>query len=99
MNRQGFASMRLSTLNVQQGLFASLALVVTLIGGQQWGRWEQMQQPVATSVQHVVTQQQHFGAIRSSLQSSSQTTGRYDLAAAEDTQIAHSQPAPERWVF
>ena len=94
MNRQDFSNMRVSSLHLQQGLFASLALSVTLIGGQQWSRFESTPQPVVT-VQHSVTPQQHFKALGSVTDSN----GRYELAASDDTQIANTQPAPERWVF
>ena len=94
MNHQDFASMRISSLHLQQGLFASLALSVTLIGGQQWGRWQSEPQPVAI-VQHSVPIQQHFKALGPAAQS----IGHYELAASDETQTANSQPAPERWVF
>lgn len=45
MIRQGAAQLRISPLHIQQGLFALLALLITLIGGQQFLRWEQSQQP------------------------------------------------------
>ena len=41
MNRQGFASLGMTSQHLQQGLFTSLALVMTLIGGQQWAHWQQ----------------------------------------------------------
>lgn len=54
MNRQSAAQLRLSPLHVQQGLFALLALLITLIGGQQYMRWEQSEQPapVHLSIPH-----------------------------------------------
>ena len=94
MNRQEFSNMRVSSLHLQQGLFASLALSVTLIGGQQWSRLEAAPQPVAT-VLHSAAPQQHFKAYGSVTDSA----GRYELAASDETQIANTQPAPERWVF
>ena len=99
MNRQGFASMRISSRHLHQGLFASLTLIVTLIGGQQYARWEQAQAPVA-SYSVIDKQQTHFTAIKSNaLVSRVYDAGRFELAAVEDTQIANSQPAQERWVF
>ena len=94
MNRQDFSNMRVSSLHLQQGLFASLALSVTLIGGQQWSRFESTPQPVVT-VQHSAAPQQHFKALGSVTDSKS----GYELAASDETQIANTQPAPERWVF
>ena len=94
MNIHEFSNLRVSSLHLQQGLFPSLALSVTLIGGQQLGRLEQAPQPVAAA-QHYIAPQQHFKAFGPV----SDTTGRYELAASDETQIARSQPAPERWVF
>ena len=94
MNRQEFSNMRVTSLHLQQGLFASLALSVTLIGGQQWARWETVAQPVATVV-HAAAPQQHFQALGAVIEG----TGHYALAASDDTQIANTQPLPERWVF
>lgn len=99
MNRQGFASMRISSRHLQQGLFASLTLMVTLIGGQQYARWEQAQAPVA-SYSVIDKQQKHFTAIKSNASVARvYDAGRFELAAVEDTQIANSQPGQERWVF
>ena len=94
MNIHEFSNLRVSSLHLQQGLFASLALSVTLIGGQQLGRLEQASQPVAV-VKHHIAPQQHFKAFGPV----SDSTGRFELAASDDTQIARSQPASERWVF
>ena len=94
MNRQGFPRIRLTSLHLQQGLFASLALLVTLIGGQQWSRMEAATQPAATAL-HSAAPQQHFKA----LGSVTDPKGGYELAASDETQIANAQPAPERWVF
>ncbi|MFP3516158.1 hypothetical protein SB766_08170 [Pseudomonas sp. SIMBA_077] len=102
MNRQGFANLGISSRHLQQGLFASLALVMTLIGGQQWAHWQQAS--AAQTAQSVPThtiafQQSHFSAIRSTALNANAPAGRYNLAASEETQIANSQPEPERWVF
>jgi hypothetical protein len=50
MNRQRAAQLRLSPLHFQQGLFGVFALLVTLIAGQQFLRWEQSQQQEAPRV-------------------------------------------------
>lgn len=44
MNRQRLAQLHISPLHLQQGLVAILALLVTLIVGQQFQRWEQSRQ-------------------------------------------------------
>ena len=46
MTRQSLNQLRVSPLRLQQGLFASLALMVTLIGGQQLQHWQQSQQQI-----------------------------------------------------
>ena len=94
MNSQGLARMRVSSLHLQQGLFASLALLVTLIGGQQLVRWEQAPEP-SSAVLHQPVAQQHFSAATSSIS----TAGGYELMASDETRVANSQPTPERWVF
>ena len=94
MNRQEFSNMRVTSLHLQQGLFASLALSVTLIGGQQWARWESTSQPVTTAL-HSAAPQQHFKSFGSVAEGS----GQFALAASDETQIANTQPLPERWVF
>ena len=94
MTRQDFSNMRGTSLHLQQGLFASLALSVTLIGGQQWARWAPAPQPVSTVV-HYAAPQPHFKA----LGAQTQANGYFELAASDETRIANSQPLPERWVF
>ena len=93
MNRQGFPYIRLSSLHVQQGLCASLAVLVTLIGGQQLATRDQSSQAEATA--HVVLQpaatQRHFSADSSSV--------GFTLAEVDETEIAKSERPPERWVF
>jgi len=44
MTRQSLSQLRVSPLRLQQGLFASLALMVTLIAGQQLQQWQQSPQ-------------------------------------------------------
>ncbi|MES2870231.1 MAG: hypothetical protein V4749_11730 [Pseudomonadota bacterium] len=89
MNRQGFP--KFTSRHLLQGLFASLAMLVTLIGGQQLVKWNQPPQ-AAPTVLHYVAPQQHFSAISAS--------GGYTfLAAAEETETARSEQPQERWVF
>lgn len=44
MNTQRLAALRISPLHLQQGLFASLALMITLIVVQQFAHWTQKQE-------------------------------------------------------
>lgn len=99
MNRQGFAGMRISSRHLQQGLFASLTLMVTLIGGQQFARWEQAQAPdAAYSV--INKQQKHFTAIKSNaLVTRVQVANLQSACLQPQPDQIDLRPAPERWVF
>jgi hypothetical protein len=65
MNRHRLAQLHISPLHLQQGLVASLALLITLIGGQQFLRWEQSQQEVKPPVPIHHMTQTHFSALSS----------------------------------
>lgn len=94
MNSQHLACMRISSLHLQQGLFASLALLVTLVGGQQLIRWEQAPETSNTALHQPVVQQ-HFSAATPR----AYAAGGFELMASDETRVANSQPEPERWVF
>jgi hypothetical protein len=85
MNRQRLAGLPLSTLHVQQGLFASLALVATLIGAQQ----------LLHSSHHTTVQTQFRAA------SSRPAEGGFiSLMSTEQRDTTTSEwPREERWVF
>ncbi|MCO8309714.1 hypothetical protein [Pseudomonas mandelii] len=94
MNRQGAAQLRISPLHIQQGLFALLALLITLIGGQQFLRWEQSQQPETPphlSIPHAP--QTHFSAVSNQADSDSMRMMDVDQAQPVD------ETPQERWVF
>ena len=95
MSRQRAAQLRISPLHIQQGLFAVLALLITLIAGQQFQRWEQNQQQEAPrlSIQHPT--QTHFSAA-SSNQADSPPMRMMDV---DQAQPADQMPRQERWVF
>jgi hypothetical protein len=95
MSRQRAAQLRISPLLLQQGLFAVLALLITLIAGQQFQRWEQNQQQEAPrlSIQHPT--QTHFSAA-SSNQADSPPMRMMDV---DQAQPADEMPRQERWVF
>lgn len=63
MNRQRLAQLHLSSLQLQQGLVASVALLVTLIVGQQFQRWEQSRQEVTQPLPINHMTQTHFSAV------------------------------------
>ena len=95
MNRQRVANLHLSPVYIQQGLFAVLALLMTLIGGQQFLRWEQSRQPEVPflSIPHPV--QTHFSAVSSS-QADSPPMRMMDV---DQPQPLDQLPREERWVF
>ena len=95
MNSQRAAQLRFSPLHLQQGLFAVLALLITLIAGQQFLRWEQNQQQEASRVSFQHPTQTHFSAASSGM--SDNTSIRMmdvDQARPDD-----ERPRQERWVF
>ena len=95
MNCQRAAQLRFSPLHLQQGLFAGLALLITLIAGQQFLRWEQNQQQEASRVSFQHPTQTHFSAASSGM--SDNTSIRMmdvDQARPDD-----EMPRQERWVF
>ncbi|WP_347903042.1 hypothetical protein [Pseudomonas purpurea] len=95
MNRQRAAQLRISTLFVQQGLFVVLALVATLIGGQQYQLWQLSQQPEApcVSIQHAP--QTHFSAVGSHVADATPMK----LMDVDQAQPVAEMPRQERWVF
>lgn len=94
MNRQRLAQLRIAPLHLQQGLFASLALLVTLIAGQQFQRWQDTQAPAhRMPVQHLT--QTHFTPVSSSLTGSSPV----QLMTVDQAQPVLESPRQERWVF
>jgi len=95
MNRQRAAQLRFSPLHLQQGLFAVLALLITLIAGQQLLRWEQSQQQAASHISFELPTQTHFSAASSAVADSAQMRMMdVDQARPDD-----EMPRQERWVF
>lgn len=94
MTRQSLSQLRVSPLYVQQGLFASLALMVTLIAGQQMQHWQQSQQQAPQFERPVMTQT-HFRSVGST--AADVTASRLRLADQEST--LSDLPVQERWVF
>ena len=94
MTRQSLSQLRVSPLYVQQGLFASLALMVTLIAGQQMQHWQQSQQ-LAPQFERPVMTQTHFRSVGST--AADVTAPRLRLADQEST--LSDLPVQERWVF
>ncbi|KJZ36707.1 hypothetical protein [Pseudomonas fluorescens] len=95
MNSHRAAQMRISPPHIQQGLFVVLALLITLIAGQQFLRWEQSQQPETphVSIQHAA--QTHFSAASSNLAD----TAPMRMMDVDQPQPLDELPRQERWVF
>mgnify|MGYP003659079426 CR=1 FL=1 len=94
MTRQHLSQLRVSPLRMQQGLFASLALMVTLIAGQQMQHWQQSQP------QAPVMTQTHFSSIESrAVGSVSADVTAKQLRVADQDSTLGELPTQERWVF
>ena len=95
MNRYRAAQLHISPLHIQQGLFAVLAMLITLIAGQQFLRWEHSQQPEAphVSIQHPI--QTHFSAANSNLAD----IAPMRMLDVDQAQPLDEMPRQERWVF
>ncbi|MDF3198278.1 hypothetical protein P3C29_06265 [Pseudomonas sp. 1912-s] len=94
MTRQSLTQLRVSPLRLQQGLFASLALMVTLIGGQQLAHWQQSQ-PQAAHFERPMMTQTHFRSVGGS--AADLTTPQ--LTTVEQDSTLGDLPYQERWVF
>nr|BFD38812.1 hypothetical protein FFPRI1PSEUD_03110 [Pseudomonas sp. FFPRI_1] len=94
MNRQRLAQLRISPLHLQQALFASLALLVTLIAGQQFIRWQDSEAPAPRLPMHHATQT-HFSSMSRQLNDATPL----QLMAVDQAQPALDAPRQERWVF
>lgn len=94
MTRQTLSQLRVSPLHLQQGLFASLALMVTLIGGQQWQQWQESRQP-APQFERVPFTQSHFRPAASA----SAASPAPQLRMVEQDATVSDLPYQERWVF
>ncbi|MFK3974122.1 hypothetical protein ACI2KS_25725 [Pseudomonas sp. NPDC087358] len=94
MNTQRLATLRISPLHVQQGLFASLALMITLIVVQQFNHWNQSQE--VTSIQHAYSHSAPF-AKASALKA---TDVALSLQPVEEAAAALDQaPRKQSWIF
>ncbi|KAF1033359.1 MAG: hypothetical protein GAK37_00165 [Pseudomonas sp.] len=94
MTRQSLSQLHISPLRLQQGLFASLALMVTLIGGQQWQQWQEGHQSAPHIERLTMTQSQFRPAGNAAAVAS---TPRF-MAVEQDATVS-DLPYQERWVF
>lgn len=96
MNTQRLATLRISPLHLQQGLFASLALMITLIAVQQFAHWTQKQQEVV-QIHHTSYSHAAPFAKASALKA---TDVGLSLQPVEDAAAAVEQaPRQQSWVF
>ncbi len=94
MTRQSLSQLRVSPLRLQQGLFASLALMVTLIGGQQLQHWQQSQQQIPQFERLAMTQT-HFRSVGSVAADATAP----QLRMVDQESALSELPSQERWVF
>lgn len=94
MTRQSLSQLRVSPLRLQQGLFASLALMVTLIGGQQLQHWQQSQQQIPQFERPSMTQT-HFRSVGSVPADATAP----QLRMVDQESALSELPSQERWVF
>ncbi|MDB6049120.1 MAG: Uncharacterized protein JWR17_1866 [Pseudomonas sp.] len=94
MTSQRFAQLRISPLHIQQGLFASLALLVTLVVGQQFQRWDTPSANVHVS-QRVATA--HIYSVVSAAPSTAQS--RNAQSAQATAPVLSEQAHTQTWVF
>jgi hypothetical protein len=99
MTRQTLSQLRVSPRYVQQGLFASLALMVTLIAGQQIQHWQESQQQAQVFERPAMTQT-HFSSMQSRPAASAVgDVSVKQLRVADQNSTLDQLPAQERWVF
>ncbi|MDO7896667.1 hypothetical protein [Pseudomonas citrulli] len=95
MNRQSAAPFRMTSLQIQQGVWAVLALLITLFAGQQLLLWQESQRPEAPHVSIQRAPQTHFSAV-SSVTEASVSMRMMDV---DQAQPVTDTPRQERWVF
>ena len=99
MTRQILSQLCVSPLRLQQGMFASLAVMVTLIAGQQMQHWQQSQQQTPHFERPAMTQT-HFRSIDSrSVGSVSADVTVHQLRMVDQASALNELPSQERWVF
>jgi hypothetical protein len=95
MNRQRAAQFRISSLHIQQGLWAVLALLITLVAGQQLLLWHESRQPEAPQVSVYRAPQTHFSAVSSVAEAAASMR----MMEVDQAQPVTDMPRQERWVF
>ncbi|MCO8168965.1 hypothetical protein NJC40_14425 [Pseudomonas sp. 21LCFQ02] len=101
MNSQRLAQLRISPLRVQQGLFASLVLLLVLLATQQWQLHEQNREAAAMR-QSLISQSLSLSQARTSVstvdsQGWARAPVQVDRVVSQDS-LARL-PQQSRWVF
>ncbi|AOE63126.1 hypothetical protein LOY64_00200 [Pseudomonas corrugata] len=95
MNLQRAARLPVTPLQIQQGLWAVLALLVTLVVSQQLLLWHYSQQPEPVQVSMHRAPQTHFSAVSSVAEASASMR----MMDVDQAQPVTDVPRQERWVF
>jgi len=97
MNSKRLAQLRISPLHIQQMLFATLAVLVTLIAVQQFQRWENARAVAvqATQIQQQFTHRQSFTTASASVAKDTALS----FTPVDGTVPVSEMPHPQTWVF
>lgn len=95
MNSKRLAQMRISPLHIQQVLFASLAVLVTLIAIQQFQRWENARE--ASQIKQQFTYSQSYTTASAPM--ARDTSLKLNMTAVEDTAPKSEVQHQQTWVF
>lgn len=93
MNRQRLTQLRISPLHIQQGLFASLALMITLIAIQQFQHWENSRE--AAQIKQPFTYSQTYSNVSASMARDTALS----LTPVDRKTPASEVPHQQTWVF
>ena len=94
MNIQRLAQMRISPLHLHQGLFASLALMITLIAAQQFNHWNQSD--AATQTQPLY---RHAAPVATATALKAQDVALSFQSVDETADVEAQSPRAQSWVF
>jgi len=99
MNSQRFAQLRISPLHIRQGLFASLALLATLVAGQQFEHWSHQAQQVVQLVQphHPFVTGRAYSTVSAPV--AKEPALNFQSAHEQETAPVVEQPHQQSWVF
>lgn len=95
MNRPSAATLQFSSLHLRQALFLSLAVLLTLVGGQLHQAWKNAQ--IDSQLAAHAAQVSHLHAQRAAQMTTTRNVG--GLQAAPVTTTEFVAPHEQRWVF